>query len=284
MAGRVRTGIAGWVFEGWRKGAFYPEGLKQKEELTYASRALTAIEINSTFYSHQKAESFQSWAAQTPGDFVFPVKGHQLITHIKRLKDAETPVANFVASGPLALGERLGPFVWQLPPNMKFDAARMEAFLALLPQTPEALLALARKHDDKTKAPFLDVTGIDKVRHAIEARHESFAVPEFVAMMRDHNVALVIADTAEWPWMDATADFIYCRLQGAPGSDHYEPEDLDGLAKRVAAWRDGAPAPEGKFITAAEAKPNARDVFAHFVSTDKEHAPRNAMELMRRLG
>jgi uncharacterized protein YecE (DUF72 family) len=284
MAGRVRTGIAGWVFEGWRKGAFYPAGLKQKEELAYASKALTTIEINSTFYSHQKATSFEGWASQTPEDFVFPIKGHQLVTHIKRLKDAELPLANFFASGPLALGRRLGPFVWQLPPNLKFDAERLETFLALLPKTPDTLLALAKKHDEKTKAPYLYVTGIDTVRHAIEVRHESFADKAFIDMMKANNVALVIADTAEWPTLDATADFIYCRLQGAPGSDHYEEADLDRWAKRVAAWRDGKPMTDGKFVGGPDEKPRPRDVFAHFVSTDKEHAPRNAIALAKRLG
>ena len=171
MAGRVRTGIAGWVFEGWRKGAFYPEGLPQKQELAYASKALTTIEINSTFYSHQRAASFQNWAAQTPDDFVFPVKGHQLVTHIKRLKDVETVLANFFASGPLALGHRLGPFVWQLPPNLKFDAARIETFLSMLPKTPDQLLALAQQYDEKTKYPHLDITGITSVRHAVEVRN-----------------------------------------------------------------------------------------------------------------
>ena len=212
------------------------------------------------------------------------MKGHQGITHIKRLKDVATPVANFLASGPLALGKRLGPFVWQLPPNMKFDPARMEAFLDLLPRTPDALLALARTHDDKTRAPFLDASGIATVRHAVEVRHESFADPAFIALMRAHNVALVVADTDRWPTLDPTADFIYCRLQGAPGSDHYEPADIDRWAARVRAWADGRPMTDGPFVVASETDPMPRDVFVHFVSTDKEHAPRNAMALAERLG
>ena len=283
MAGRIRTGIAGWVFEGWRKGAFYPDGLKQKDELAYASKALTTIEINATFYSHQKPASFQNWAAQTPEDFIFPVKGHQGITHIKRLKDVGPVLANFFASGPLALGRRLGPFVWQLPPNMKFDPARMEAFLALLPDDPDALLALARQHDEKTKEPHLDIGGFESVRHAIEVRHESFADPAFVAMMRAHDVAIVVADTAGWPSLDPTADFIYCRLQGAPGSDHYEPADIDRWATRVRAWADGRPMTDGTFLAEPETAPSPRDVFVHFVSTDKEHAPQNALALAARL-
>ena len=283
MAGRIRTGIAGWVFAGWRKGAFYPEGLPQKQELHYASRALTTIEINATFYSHQKPESFEAWAAQTPEDFVFPIKGHQGITHIKRLKDVGPLLANFFASGPMALGARLGPFVWQLPPNMKFDAGRMEAFLKLLPHDADALAALAGQHDEKTKAPFLKTTGIGRVRHAIEVRHESFADVAFVELMRAHNVAIVIADTDTWPTMDATADFIYCRLQGAPGKDRYEAADIDRLAARCRAWRDGEPMLDGPFIGSAEKRPRPRDVFAHFVSTDKEHAPQNALALAGRL-
>jgi uncharacterized protein YecE (DUF72 family) len=283
VAGRIRTGIAGWVFPEWRKGVFYPEGLPQKDELAYASKALGTIEINSTFYSHQKAASFEAWAAQTPEDFVFPVKGHQGVTHIKRLKDVEPYLANFFASGVLALGKRLGPFVWQLPPNMKFDADRMAGFLALLPHDPDALVALARKHDEKTREPYLDASGIGTVRHAIEVRHASFAEPAFLDMLRTANVALVIADTAEWPTTDATADFIYCRLQGAPGSDHYEDADLDRLAARVKAWADGKPPADAPLLAAPERAPKPRDVFAHFVSTDKQHAPRNAMALAQRL-
>lgn len=283
MAGRIRTGIAGWVFEGWRRGAFYPEGLKQKDELAYASRALTTIEINSTFYSHQKAASFENWAAQTPDDFVFPVKGHQGITHIKRLKDVETLLANFFASGPLALGKRLGPFVWQLPPNMKFDAERIETFLNLLPHDADALVALGRKHDEKTKSPWLDVTGIDRVRHAIEVRHASFADAAFVEMMRAANVAMVVADTEAWPNLDLTADFVYCRLQGAPGSDHYEPADIDRWARRARAWSAGEPMTDGPLVMPTPAPSLPRDVFVHFVSTDKEHAPRNAIALAERL-
>jgi uncharacterized protein YecE (DUF72 family) len=282
MAGTIRTGIAGWVYDEWRGGAFYPEGLKQKEELAYASRALTTIEINSTFYSHQKPASFEVWAAQTPDDFVFPVKGHQGITHIKRLKDVELPLANFFASGVLALGKRLGPFVWQLPGNMKYDAARMETFLALLPKTPDALLALAKKHDEKTKSPYFEMSGIDRVRHAIEVRHTSFAEPAFIEMLRANNVALIIADTSEWPAMDPTADFIYCRLQGAPGSDHYEDADLDVWAKRFSAFAAGKQV-EGTFVGAPEKSPKPKDVFAHFVSTDKKNAPRNAIALAKKL-
>ncbi len=258
--------------------------MKQKEELAYASRALGTIEINSTFYSHQKPASFEGWAAQTPEDFVFPVKGHQGITHIKRLKDVETPLANFFASGVLALGKRLGPFVWQLPGNMKYDPERIATFLDLLPKTPEALLALARKHDEKTKAPYFEMAGIEQVRHALEVRHLSFAEPQLIEMLRAANVALIVADTAEWPTLDVTADFVYCRLQGAPGSDHYEAADIDRWARRLSAWAAGKPMTDGDFVGPPEPSPRPKDVFCHFVSTDKKNAPRNAMALAKKLG
>ena len=279
---QVRLGIAGWVFDEWRGGAFYPEGLKQKEELAFASRHLGTIEINSTFYSHQKAQSFRNWAAETPENFVFSVKGQQFVTHIKRLKDVELPLANFFASGVLALGRRLGPFCWQLPPNLKYDKARMEAFLSLLPKDRDALLALASKNQGLKNEPFLDASDIGPVRHAIEVRHQSFANAEFVELMRAHNVALVAADTAEWPTTDITADFVYCRLQGAPGKEQYEPAEIDARARWLDAWSTGEAPADAPTITPASTGV-ARDVFAFFVSTDKKHAPRNAMAVMQKL-
>jgi uncharacterized protein YecE (DUF72 family) len=283
-SGSIRIGIAGWNFPEWR-GEFYPKGLPQKQELGYASRALRTIEINSTFYSHQKPASFAGWAAETPEDFRFTIKGHQLVTHLKRLKDVEVPLANFFASGVLALGSRLGPFVWQLPPNLGFDVARMEAFFALLPQTPDALVALAGKHDERVKGePFLATTGVTAIRHAVEVRHKGFADEAFLALLRRYNIALVTADTEEWPTMDVTADFAYLRLQGAPGADHYTEADLDRWAERLASLAQGSALPDGRLVGPTAGDGLARDVFAYFVSTDKVHAPRNAMALMRRLG
>jgi uncharacterized protein YecE (DUF72 family) len=279
--GTIRLGIAGWVFAPWRGGMFYPEDLKQKDELDYASRHLGVIEINATFRALQKPPSFKKWAAETPEGFVFSIKGHQAITHFKRLKDVDTTVASFLASGPLALGSRLGPFVWQLPPNLKYEREKFEAFFALLPKTPDQAVALAKKHDG-LKDPHLSAEGVETVRHAVEVRNESFAVPEFIDLCRANNVAVVTADTAEWPTMDATADFTYARLQGAPGSDHYDPTDLDLWAKRIDALASGKPGPDTKLVAKAIDKP--RDVFALFVSTDKEHAPQNAQAVMKRLG
>jgi uncharacterized protein YecE (DUF72 family) len=279
----IRAGMAGWVFEPWR-GEFYPKGLTQKDELNYASRHVSAIEINATFRQNQAPKSFIKWAADTPPGFLFSVKGPQFITHIKRLNDIEAPLGNFFASGVLALGARLGPIVWQLPPTLKFDAMKFDAFFSLLPRTADEALAVARKNDGKVKGePHLDATGVTRVRHALEVRSETFAVPEFVELMRHHNVAHVIADTQDWPYLDVTADFVYGRLQGAPGADRYDESQLDRWAARARAWADGKPMTDGPTI-APPPKAVPRDVELHFVSTDKEHAPGNAMALMRRLG
>lgn len=246
--------MAGWVFPEWRGGQFYPEGLKQKEELHWASRHVTAIEINATFYQNQKPASFEAWAAQTPEDFVFTVKGHQQVTHIKRLKGVEQPLELFFRSIE-ALGKRLGAVCWQLPGNFKFDAVRVESFLKLLPRG---------------------------VRQAIEVRSTSFADPAFIDLLRAHNVALVIADTADWPYVDQTADFAYARLQGAPGKERYEPADLDDWAGRFKALSEGKPI-DGNTIVAPAGKSPPRDVFAYFVSTDKPNAPVNALGIQKRL-
>lgn len=283
MTGRIRTGIAGWVFADWRHGAFYPEGLPQKQELAFASAALGVIEINGTFRALQKPQSFMNWAGQTPDDFVFSIKGPQLVTHIKRLKEVEEPLANFFASGPLALGKKLGPFVWQLPPHLGYDPERLESFLALLPKSADEMAALAARHTGRVSEPYLATDGVGAVRHAIEVRHESFATPEFIAQLRRHRVALVTADTAEWPTLDLTTDFAYCRLQGAPGRDRYEATDLDRWAARIDAWAAGKPMTDGPLLAAPEADPVPRDVFALFVSTDKVHAPANAQALAARL-
>lgn len=274
--------MAGWVFDAWRGGKFYPKGLKHADELAWASRKVTAIEINATFYKLQDPASFAAWAAATPEDFAFTVKGTQTITHHKRLKDVETPLANFFAAGVLALGKRLGPICWQLPGNFKYDRERLATFLALLPKTRQAALALARRHDALIPTPHLNAKGVSGIRHAIEVRHESFAVPEFIADLRRHNVALVVSDTADWPYGDQTADFTYCRLQGAPGADRYTPKALAGWADRLAALAGGFPT-DLSHVVAATPKAADRDVFAFFVATDKANAPGNAMSVAKRL-
>lgn len=267
--GTVRTGTAGWVFEPWR-GSFFPQGLVQKKELAYAASRLTSIEINATFRANQKPESFRKWAGETPAGFQFSVKGPQLVTHIRRLKNCRQELANFFASGPLALGDRLGPFVWQLPPNLQLDLESFAAFAAMLPRTIESYLALAGEADGKGKSPpFLDASDApERIRHAIETRHPSFNTPEVEAILREHNIARVIADTLDNPRRDRTADFAYCRLQGPAreGATGYEPEDIAEWSKLVSDWR------------------STGDVYVYFVHENKLYAPHNAMALRRALG
>jgi len=267
--GVVRTGTAGWVFAPWR-GTFFPEGLVQKKELAYASSRLGSIEINATFRANQKPESFARWAMEARDGFVFSIKGPQLVTHIKRLKHCEAELANFFASGPLALRAKLGPFIWQLPPHLSYDREVLGAFLALLPKTLPDYLALAGKADGRLKSPpFLDGEGVGPIRHAIEMRHASFDAPEVNALLAEHNVARVIADTADNPARDLTADFAYCRLQGPAHGDGagYRPADIADWAGTVTAWAD-----QGK------------DAFIYFVHEDKLHAPANAIALRQAAG
>jgi uncharacterized protein YecE (DUF72 family) len=267
-AGVIRTGTAGWVFAPWR-GTFFPEGLVQKKELHYASRHLTSIEINATFRALQKPESFVKWAGETPESFEFAIKGPQIVTHIKRLKNCARELAGFFASGPLAIGDRLGPFIWQLPPNLSFDPAVLEAFMSALPRNIASYLAIAGQADGFKNPPYLEPNGITRFRHAIETRHASFDTPEAMALFTKYNVARVIADTPENPGRTLTADFAYCRLQGParPDATGYGAEDLDDLAKTISGWRD-----------------DGIDTYAYFVHEDKIHAPANAMALAERLG
>ena len=199
MAGIARTGTAGWVFEPWR-GTFFPEGLVQKKELAYASSRLGTIEINATFRANQKPESFAKWAGEARDGFVFSIKGPQLVTHIKRLKNCEQELANFFASGPLALGAKLGPFIWQLPPNVSYNRDVLSAFLALLPRTTADYVALAGKADERLKSkPYLNTDGVGPIRHAIEMRNASFDVPEVNALLEAELARLQPANDLRAP-------------------------------------------------------------------------------------
>lgn len=280
--GAVRVGVAGWVFEPWR-GTFYPEDLRQKDELAFASKALTAIEINATFYRNQSPKSFANWAAETPENFIFSVKGPKYITHQLKLMDAGQALATFLASGPLRLGHKLGPIVWQLPPNLGFERERLGAFLSLLPKTPQAAQTLALGHEARGAEVFTSADGVPLLRHAVEVRHASFRTPEWIALLRKHGVAQVIADTADWPYLDATADFVYARLQGPPAGGSYGASELTVWAERVAAWAEGRPDARSQLLAPA-AEPRPCDVFAFFVHEDKLNAPRNASALMSLVG
>ncbi|WP_322102354.1 DUF72 domain-containing protein [Paraburkholderia sp. J41] len=289
--GQIHVGISGWRYEGWR-GTFYPPKWPQKNELDFASRAVETIEINGTHYSLQTPASFMSWYAQTPPHFVFSVKGARYLTHMLRFRDETATVAcaNFFAQGVLALNEKLGPFLWQFPPNYSFDAERLERFLALLPKHGDAALALAEGHDARVKAPFLRFDATRPLRHAIEVRHASFRDPAFIELLRRYGVALVTSHSTEpWPYAeDVTADFAYFRLHGSTEKygGAYEDSALDAWAKRLLAWSRGK-APAKKDLMApeiAQSRPAARDVFCYFDNDKKTEAPYDARRLMTRLG
>jgi uncharacterized protein YecE (DUF72 family) len=286
QVGSVRIGISGWTYPPWR-GVFYPVDLPQKRELSYGSRVFRTIEINGTFYSLQTPKSFLRWREETPDDFVFSVKATQYIPHIRRLREVETPLANFFASGLLALGPKLGPILWQFPPNFTFKPELLESFFRLLPKTTEQAVDLASGHDawQKGKA-FLEPAAPGPVRHAMEARHASFACEEFIALLRKYGVALVCADTPKWPrLMDVTADFVYCRLHGAEElyASGYDAEALDDWAKRLVPWASGDEV-EGEHAS-PEAAPRLpkRDVFVYFDNDLKVRSPEDAKGLTERV-
>jgi len=210
MRTSIRIGISGWRYPPWRGGAFYPKGLPQKRELEYASRQVNSIEINGSFYSLQRPESYRAWYDATPDDFVFSVKASRFLTHIMRLKNVETPLANFLASGILRLREKLGPILWQLPPTFAYNHALLDAFFEMLPRTTSAAATLARRHDARLEnRAWTNAGGTRPIRHAVEVRHPSFKDKDFVRLLRERDIALVVADTAgKWPFIeDTTSDW-----------------------------------------------------------------------------
>jgi uncharacterized protein YecE (DUF72 family) len=283
--GQVRVGTSGWTYPPWR-GCFFPKGLPQRQELAYAGSVFRAIEINGTFYGLQKPDSFARWAEATPDDFSFAVKAPRFITHILRLREAEIPLANFFASGVLRLGAKLGPILWQFPPSFSFDPVQMQAFLALLPQDTEAAAALAARHDGHLKGrAWLKTDRRRPLRHAVEIRHESFRDADFIDLLRAHDIALVCADTVEWPLlMDLTSDFVYCRLHGSEElyRSGYDDAALDRWAARVRAWAEGRRMRDGEFAGPQTRRSPPRDVFLFFDNTDKLRAPDDARALMQR--
>jgi uncharacterized protein YecE (DUF72 family) len=287
---QIRIGISGWRYQPWR-GVFYPPRLAHHLELWYASRILPAIEINGSFYSLQRPEYYAHWHAQTPHDFVFAVKGPRFITHMKRLREVETPLANFLASGLFNLGRKLGPMLWQFPPQFRYDRERMERFFGVLPHDTQAAQALARQHDARMRGRSqLRVSHHQALRHAVEIRHASFLQPSFIELLREYRIALVIAETAQrWPLIhDVTADFMYLRLHGDEElyRSGYDEAALAKWAQRIQAWHAGGEPPAVEKVTYPRPiRSAARDVYCFFDNTDvKLRAPRDAQTLMRKLG
>jgi uncharacterized protein YecE (DUF72 family) len=269
---QIRIGISGWTYPPWR-GVFYPKGLAHRRELEYASSLLRTIEINGSFYALQRPESYREWHDRTPDDFVFAVKGGRFITHMKKLRGVETPLANFFASGVLALGLKLGPVLWQLPPNLGFDRDRTADFLAMLPRTTGEAARLAAQHDATVEGRALVSCEVDRpIRHALEVRHSSFDTDAFTDLLREQDVAVVTADTAgKWPQImePTTSDLAYVRLHGAEElyTSGYDDEALERWAAVVAEWRDGG-----------------RDVYVYFDNDAKVRAPFDAQSLAHLLG
>ncbi len=263
-AGQVRAGMGGWTFEPW-EGTFYPEKLSKKKQLEYASRQVPTIEVNGTYYSGFKPETYAKWAAETPDDFVFSIKGNRFVTNRKELAGAGESMAKFFAQGLEELGPKLGPIVWQFAPTKKLDLADFEGFLKLLPGELKGL----------------------KLRHALEVRNPSFAVPEFVALARQYNCAICYAHHFDYPeFADLSSDFVYARLQ--KGADDiataYPPADLDGWAKRAKLWAEGGqPADLPYAAPGAPAPKSPRDVFVYIIHEGKLRAPQGAMAFMERV-
>lgn len=267
----IRVGISGWRYPRWR-GDFYPSRLPQRLELSYAAERMTSVEVNGSFYSLLRPTTYQRMVDDTPDDFLFAVKGSRFITHMKRLRDIETPLANFLASGILALGHKLGPMLWQLPPDLQYDDARARAFIDLLPRSTQAAAELARKHDAKVPVDraLTEAAGSHRIRHAIEVRHASWCEDRAVGLLREQDIALVVADSpGKWPYLEEhTADFDYVRLHGHSElyASGYSSRSLDEWAGKVRRWES-----EG------------RDVFVYFDNDARGRAPYDAMALLERL-
>jgi uncharacterized protein YecE (DUF72 family) len=272
---RVRVGISGWRYPAWR-GDFYPKGLPQRRELAYAAGHLTSIEINGSFYSLQRPSSYAAWRADATAvraHFLFAVKGGRYVTHLKRLVDVDTALANFFASGLLALGPTLGPILWQLPERLRFDPDVLESFFSRLPRTTADAAVLAKRHDDKVPDDRALTTEEDDrpLRYALEFRSSTFATTEAYDVLRRHGVATVLADTAgRWPKVDEdTGPIRYVRLHGDRElyASGYSDRSLDEWAERCRAWAEAG-----------------RDVFVYFDNDVKGYAPHDAMRLIERLG
>ena len=280
----TRVGISGWVYPPWR-GIFYPEDLPLKQELFFASRQVSSIEINGSFYSYQNPATYQRWYSQVPANFIFAVKGPQYITHILRLKDPRQPLSNFFASGVLYLKEKLGPILWQLPPNFLCDFERLESFFKLLPHTVSEATILANQSERFPQTYDKEFLKSSKtIRHCLEIRHHSFENPDFISLLRKYNIALVFADTAgKWPYMeDLTSDFIYIRLHGDEEiySSGYDSATLRGWADRIKIWASQRQPRNALTISTDPWPITTRHIYVYFDNDLKVKAPHDAQILM----
>ncbi|HET9948894.1 MAG TPA: DUF72 domain-containing protein [Longimicrobiales bacterium] len=285
-AGRVRIGVSGWSYDAWR-GRFYPSGLPSARRLSFLAERFDTVEANGSFYSLLGPATYRKWYDEVPSGFRIALKGSRFITHNKKLADVRGPLANFFASGVLALGEKLGPLVWQLAPRHAFRAERLSAFLKLLPRDTHAATALAREHDERVRDPLVEARGRHRLRHVLEPRHESFFADEPVAILRRAGVALAVSHSGSWPMREEiTAGFVYVRLHGSRPTyaGRYSDAELDAWADKIAAWSRGG-VPEGALTITDRAPPRrkTRDVYVYFDNDAAGHAPFDAERLVRRV-
>ena len=284
---QIRIGVSGWRYEPWR-GVFYPEKLRQADELAYISHQLSSIELNGSFYSLQRPENYQQWHDQTASNFVFSVKGPQYISHIRRLRDCEVPLANFFASGLFNLRDKLGPILWQFPANFKFEPERLRSFFDLLPRTSQAAERLAGKHEARfANRSELSAKGLARLRYVMEVRHDSFCNNQFIDLLKEKDIGLVLSDSdGRWPvFEDVTSDLMYLRLHGSEElyAAGYDQPAIERWAQRIKAWNSGQE-PQDARRQAGPAPSRPRDVFCYFDNDAKVMAPRDARALMLRLG
>jgi uncharacterized protein YecE (DUF72 family) len=284
---QIRIGVSGWRYEPWR-GVFYPEKLRQDDELSYISHKFSSIELNGSFYSLQRPNNFKNWHDATTANFVFSVKGPRYISHIRRLRDCELPLANFFASGLFNLREKLGPILWQFPANFKFSPASLEQFFELLPRDESSAAKLAAKFESRFKDRVeLDAAGIGRLRYVMEVRNASFATPEFVALLRKHQIGLVVSDSdGRWPvFEDLSSDLVYIRLHGSEElyASGYDETAIEYWGRRIESWASGHEPADARRI-GDSGTPLLRDVFCYFDNDAKVMAPRDARRLMQRLG
>lgn len=287
-APRMRIGTSGWAYDSWRKD-FFPAKTPRSEFLAYASRVFNSIEIDSTFYGTQPVSRYQNWYESTPDGFLFAIKGSRYITHMLKLKNCEHAVGNFFASGVLALREKLGPVLWQFSAKMPLDFDRFETFAKMLPRDLNEARELGLRHDKKLRRkPYLTVKENLPLRHAFELRNDKFFDKDFLVMLREYNIATVMASTAEkWPlFTDVTANFIYVRMHGEHQlySGSYNQKTLDKWKHHISFWQKGCTPPELKHYLPAAPDKRLRPIFMYFDNTEKAQAPVDALRFMKMMG
>ena len=280
--GKIRVGVSGWSYDEWQ-GVFYSDDLPDDRRLRHAASVFDTIEVNGTFYSLTDPRSCRRWRQSAPAGFKFSVKGSRYITHMRRLRDVRTGLANFFASGVLELGDMLGPVLWQLPADLTFDADLLDSFLGMLPRDTSAAAELARKHDERARV--VSYGGHDKhrLRHVLEFRHDSFMHPGTATIARRHGVALCTSQSREWPLVEEiTAGFVYVRLHGPAElyASAYSSDELEHWASRITTWHAGG-IPSGSTRISSKFPPRRteRDVYVYFDNTASGHAPRQALVL-----